>query len=176
MSRPDRLPVSLSRRHAVSLSQRLPVSKGGGGPYKKEQKAGPQRRQRPIDEATERDRVERRAHRHPAGPPTSGYRSLLGPSPTCRAGQHWKAAAYLRKIEQAQDHGGWTSAERTRLSHLSHTWRRRARKLDARFNLFGTRPGKLSAADQLKVDLAQSRLDALDKHMERRQSRRMKGL
>lgn len=105
-------------------------------------------------------------------PMASGYRSILGPSPRCRAGQYWKAASYLRKIEQAQDHGGWTSAERTRLSRLAKTWGKRAHKADARFNLFGTRPGKLTATDQERVSRAQARLDRLDKA----QMTRMKGL
>jgi hypothetical protein len=78
-------------------------------------------------------------------PRKSGYFAIIGDSPTCEPGDHQTAFAYLAKINEAITQGGWTAFESTRLRKLRAKWARRALGKDARFNLVGTRGGRLTA-------------------------------
>ena len=61
---------------------------------------------------------------------TAAYwnRDLLGTrAPECGPGDHAMAKVFLRKIEAAIDHGGWTKSEWRNLHRLHEVWSRRAR-------------------------------------------------
>ncbi len=76
--------------------------------------------------------------------PRSCYASTIGDSPVLAAGDRAGARRFLLRVESAIDQGGWSSLERTRLYRLRDKWRSRASGQDRRFNLVGTRPGRLS--------------------------------
>lgn len=78
-------------------------------------------------------------------PRTSAYYVEIGEPPTCAPADHSTALAYLHRIEAAIVKGGWTSYEADRLRKLRRKWERRAFGRDPRFELVGTRDGRLSA-------------------------------
>lgn len=94
------------------------------------------------------DREDREAH---GWAYRSRYLSITGPHPVLGPGDHAGAQAYLTLIEQAIDHGGWTDNERTRLHRLRRVWSRRATGQDHRFNLYGNRPGALTADERRQL-------------------------
>ncbi len=74
---------------------------------------------------------------------THAYYALIGPSPHCEPGDRATALAYATRIEQAIQRGRWHPYESTRLRKLRAKWVRRAIGQDKRFNLVGTKGGRL---------------------------------
>lgn len=79
---------------------------------------------------------------------TSAYFAIIGEPPVCGPGDHAPALAYLHKIDEAMTRGGWSEYEHERLRKLRVTWERRAFGRDPRFELAGTRGGRLKAEDE----------------------------
>lgn len=99
--------------------------------------------------ARQADLLELQAH---GGTFRSGYRHILGgDSPWCAPGDREKAAQFLARIEAAQARGGWSGAERTRLSRLHAKWAKRASGQDARFMVMGTRAGRMADHEQREM-------------------------
>lgn len=91
--------------------------------------------------ALDSDRQERQAR--PWATFRSAYRPLLGgDTPRLSPGDTQGAAEFLARIEEAQKRGGWTGAERTRLSRMHKRWAARASGHDARFMVMGNVPGR----------------------------------
>lgn len=92
---------------------------------------------------------------HPGHPPfRSAYRMFIGgDQPRCAPGDVQTAGRMVRAIEEAQEHGGWSAAERTRLARMHRVWTARAQGRDARFALVGNRPGRLSGDDERRLRL-----------------------
>jgi hypothetical protein len=76
-------------------------------------------------------------------PRVAAYWAVLGVSPVCGPGDRRAAAAFLARIEQALERGGWTKTEWRNLQGLYETWSRRAAGMDPRFELAGVRAGRL---------------------------------
>lgn len=76
-------------------------------------------------------------------PHHSRYLDVIGPSPECAPGDRLTALDYLHKIEYALANGDWSKKERERLAQLREKWYRRAFGMDARFELMGTRAGRV---------------------------------
>ena len=103
---------------------------------------------RQIDEAAAEDRAYRLAWGGKDGKPfgavlRSAYSTIIGDAPKCDRADHVAAREYLRRIELAIDQGGWKGSERTRLYRMRKTWKARAEGKDPRFEIAGTRPGRL---------------------------------
>lgn len=108
-------------------------------------------------------------------PRTSGYFAILGDSPHCEPRDYATALAYLHKIETAISQGGWTPYETNRLQRLRTKWARRALGRDPRFDLVGTRPGRLpeDIEYQLKPKQRKARLaDAEERRLNGRERAR----
>jgi len=88
----------------------------------------------------------------------SAYNQLIGDSPVCEPGDSARASAYLERIERAIEVGGWSAPERTRLYRMRDKWRLRAQGRDARYEIAGTRPGRLDADTEAHIKM-------LDKHL-----------
>lgn len=118
----------------------------GDGPIKKDElqlrPADHGAARRRIDRAAQADREDREAHGWAF---RSRYLVILGDHPTLGPGDYDGARSYLARVELAINHGGWTDNERTRLHRLYRVWSRRASGQDPRFNLYGNRPGGLTA-------------------------------
>ena len=71
------------------------------------------------------------------------YYALLGPAPNCGPADHLTALKYLHRIELAIGQGHWTRVQRWKLSKLRQKWSARAFGRDPRFELVGTRTGRL---------------------------------
>lgn len=99
--------------------------------------------------ARQSDLLEAKAH---GGRFRSGYRHILGgDSPRCQPGDRQTAQQFLAKVEVAQARGGWSGAERTRLSRLHQKWARRASGQDVRFMAMGTRAGRPSNREEIAM-------------------------
>lgn len=94
------------------------------------------------------DREEREAYGRPL---PAAYRHLLGPAPSLSAGDTTGARAYLSRIEQAVEHGGWTRSEWRRLRSLRSKWKARVSGEDARFKEVGNRRGGLTPCETANV-------------------------
>ena len=81
----------------------------------------------------------------------AAYRYLIGPAPKCLPSDLVTARAYLTRIEQACEVGGWTRSEWARLKRLRSKWRARAGGLDARFNIVGNKTAGLNRQDTANV-------------------------
>jgi hypothetical protein len=82
----------------------------------------------------------------------ASYRSVIGTAPTCTGPwDRQKAVDYLAKIERAIRKGHWAPAERGNLKRMREVWTRRVSGQDARFNVVGTRAGKLESGDRRLV-------------------------
>lgn len=90
-------------------------------------------------------------------PRKSGYFAIIGDSPTCGPADHDTALAYLHKIDTALARGGWTPYEQNRLQKLRKKWGRRAHGKDPRFELVGTRDGRLPARIEYELRPKQRR-------------------
>jgi hypothetical protein len=79
-------------------------------------------------------------------PRKSAYFAVIGPSPHCEPGDRGTALLYLQKIELAlTQFEQWSPYELNRLKKLRAKWARRAHGKDPRFNLVGTRKGRLTS-------------------------------
>lgn len=136
-------------------------TKEGDGPSKKDGQANGQANgqatgnrpdhgaaRRRIDRAAQADREDREAHGWAF---RSRYLVITGEHPTLAPADHDGARSYLARIELAINHGGWTDNERTRLHRLYRVWSRRASGQDPRFNLYGNRPGGLTAEQRRQL-------------------------
>lgn len=74
---------------------------------------------------------------------TAPYYRVIGPPPDCAPGDVARAHAYLARIVAALGTGGWSPTHANRLRDLRRLWAFRASGLDVRFNLVGTRGGRL---------------------------------
>lgn len=84
----------------------------------------------------------------------ASYRSVIGTAPVCTGPwDRQKAVDYLAKIERAIRKGHWSPAERGNLKRMQGVWRRRVSGADVRFNVVGTRAGKLAPEDRRVCDL-----------------------
>lgn len=110
-----------------------------------------ERRMRPVDPKAAEDRATRKAWNY-GTPLRSAYSGILGDSPDCDPGDRTKAKEFLQRIEIAIETGGWTSGERTRLYRLRDKWKARAEGKDARFEVAGTRAGRLVKSVESAVD------------------------
>lgn len=83
----------------------------------------------------------------------SAYRALLtgGDQPRCAANDLETAGMMVQRIRDAQERGGWTSNERSRLSRMRRNWERRLAGQDPRYLVAGNRPGRLSRREQARV-------------------------
>lgn len=79
------------------------------------------------------------------------YRDIIGTQPDCAPGDTKAAGQYLQRIEQAIAKGGWTRTDRSLLYRLRDKWRKRAEGNDPRFNVVGTRPGRLAAEQEMRI-------------------------
>jgi hypothetical protein len=104
---------------------------------------------RPLVASSREDReMDRRLGReHKAA-----FRHLIGESPVCRAGEHVTAGGFYQKVVDALEQGEWSPSEREQLRRMRDLWYARANGRDARFEVVGTRPGRLSAREQSIVD------------------------
>lgn len=74
----------------------------------------------------------------------AAFYAVTGPAPNCGPGDYALALAFLHKIEAAIVQGGWTPYETNRLKKMQKRWARRAFGKDPRFDLVGTRDGRLA--------------------------------
>ena len=78
-------------------------------------------------------------------------KSMLGPTPQCKANERDKAQAYCDRIDAAIKHGGWTPTTRARLYNMRRKWRSRASGEDVHFRLVGNAPGRHPYRDPATV-------------------------
>lgn len=83
----------------------------------------------------------------------SAYRSLIGEVPLCGPGELGKARAFLERVRQAIEAGGWTPAENRRLWKMKRVWEARVSGHDPRFLVVGNVGGKLSGEDRRLVQV-----------------------
>lgn len=108
-------------------------------------------------------------------PRTSAYFATIGVPPFCAPADYITAAAYLLKIEQAIANGGWKTlpnAEYKRLMRLKDRWARRASGQDPRFNLVGTREGRLKADVEYHLKPKQKRAEEARRNRQQIQDQR----
>lgn len=79
------------------------------------------------------------------------WRSITGPTPRVTVGDRQTARSYLHKIEQAIEHGGWTSSEAAGLYLARKVWSARAAGDDQRYNEVGNRQGGLTKFETANV-------------------------
>lgn len=82
---------------------------------------------------------------------TSAYRLAIGDPPVCGPADTEAAKRYLARVERVLEKGGWTRSERVQLYRLRDKWRRRVNGKDPRFNAVGTKPGRLSAEQEIEL-------------------------
>ena len=84
----------------------------------------------------------------------SAYRHKLGPSPIVATGSREEAEAMALRIEYVLQEGeGYTRAERRRLWAMHRKWVKRARGVDARYEVVGNRQGGLNGGERSRVSL-----------------------
>jgi hypothetical protein len=81
----------------------------------------------------------------------SSYRAALGDPPECAPGDIEGAKRYLARLDRMLERDGWTRSERVQLYRLRSKWRKRAEGKDPRFNAVGTKPGRLSAEQEIAL-------------------------
>lgn len=79
------------------------------------------------------------------------FRGMTGNAPECAPGDRQTARQYARKIQAAIRQGGWSPSEWGSLSRAEKVWLRRANGLDPRFEVVGTRPGRLTFEQRERV-------------------------
>ena len=80
------------------------------------------------------------------------YHSLIGTTPLVGPGDHHAARDHLSKIQMAIAKGGWSAQELKRLHRLKGRWTKRAQGLDPRYEIAGTRGGRLTLREQAKLN------------------------
>lgn len=82
----------------------------------------------------------------------SSYRTFLGgDQPRCAPGDTETAATMVRRLREAQAHGGYTRNERNRLARMLRIWQARVEGRDPRFLVAGTRAGRLTLPEAGRV-------------------------
>lgn len=90
--------------------------------------------------------------RHPRQMGIRPFYDVIGQAPSCQPGDHATALAFVHRIEAAMlDKDRWNENDKTRLRALRQQWRRRAEGRDPRFELVGTRDGRLTADEEYKL-------------------------
>lgn len=79
------------------------------------------------------------------------FRGITGNAPLCMPADHDTAKQYLHRVQAAIRRGGWSPSEWGSLSRAEKVWLRRANGLDARFEVVGTRPGRLQFDEREKM-------------------------
>lgn len=95
------------------------------------------------------DEQHRRAY--PSQALRSTYLALVGENPDVGAGDHASASAYVRRIDEALERGGWTRGEWARLYAKREMWARRASGWDPRFEVVGNRSGGVTPGEQARI-------------------------
>lgn len=85
------------------------------------------------------------------------HREIIGEAPECGPAEFDKAWEFVARIDAAIAKGGWDYGTRNQLYVLKGKWRKRAEGQDARFNVAGTRPGRLTWDDEVKVHALEAR-------------------
>ena len=79
------------------------------------------------------------------------FRGITGDAPVCGPGDRETARQYAIKVQTAIRQGGWSPSEWGSLSRAEKVWLRRANGLDPRFEVVGTRPGRLPFEQRERV-------------------------
>jgi hypothetical protein len=97
----------------------------------------------------------------------SAYRARIGEMPDCGPGDRAKAETYWFRICQALDmqegtvgESPWTIAENNRLHLLERKWRARKDGRDPRFEVAGTRRGRLGEGDRKRLEDVKVRIES----------------
>lgn len=109
---------------------------------------------RPIDVADREEREARGVDRL-----KYTWRSMTGPAPSVDTGDRVVAMNYLRRLEAAADHGGWSTSEANGLLLARKLWRARAYGDDPRYDVVGNRMGGLTKEETSAVKMRQIILD-----------------
>lgn len=83
--------------------------------------------------------------RHPQQIGRRTFYAVIGQAPICGPADHATALAFVHRIESCLLDTRWSEYDRQRLRALRQTWRRRAEGRDPRFEIAGTRDGRLTA-------------------------------
>lgn len=107
---------------------------------------------RPEPDAKQTDQHERASAflRH-GKPGKAAYWAMIGEAPECGPADTTTAMTFYRKVVAAIEHGGWSHSERSALYDLEQKWSARAYGRDPRFQIAGTRPGRLPAHDEKRI-------------------------
>ena len=105
-----------------------------------------------VDRSEIEERAAGRRYRH-------AYYTIVGDPPQLAPGDREGARAFLRRIEEAIERGGWTRWEWARLYRMRQRWRDRAEGRDPRFELAGTKPGRLPRKIETQIALEREQLD-----------------
>lgn len=81
------------------------------------------------------------------------FRSITGDAPVCGPRDHDRALEYWRKLRTAVDRGGWSPSEWGSLVRSELIWRKRAHGLDPRFEVVGTRAGRVTVEDKRQIQV-----------------------
>lgn len=84
-------------------------------------------------------------------PGKAAYWTMTGEAPDCQPGDRDTAMRFYKRVVSAIEHGGWSHSERSALYDLETKWGARAHGRDPRFQIAGTRPGRLPAADERRI-------------------------
>lgn len=82
----------------------------------------------------------------------AAYWSMTGPAPECGPAETAVAMAFYKRVVAAIEHGGWSHSERSALYDLEAKWGARAYGRDPRFQIAGTKPGRLPAHDEKRIN------------------------
>lgn len=88
----------------------------------------------------------------------SAFWVITGERPDLAPGDRVGAAMFLDRIRVALERGKWTRNEWARLYELERIWRARAEGRDPRFEVAGTRPGRLSRATEQQIRIARAKM------------------
>lgn len=110
------------------------------------------------------DREEREAYGKPLN---ATYRTALGPTPKCRAGDIKTAKSFLHNIQQVIDEGEddrdmYSTSEWARLYRMRKQWQLRANGLDPRFMVVGNIGGTPQSPQRADIKLRQQLADILE--------------
>lgn len=89
------------------------------------------------------------------------WRRITGMAPACGPGDRGAARRYLAGVEAALDMASeeWTPSEQSHLYRIRRVWRRRAEGRDARFEVVGTRHGRVSGEEKKMIERLKFMLD-----------------
>lgn len=105
---------------------------------------------------------------------TAPFYRLIGPPPKCQPGDVEAAQTYLNKIVHALGTGSWNPTHANRLRELRRLWAFRASGQDLRFNLVGTRDGRLPLeTEQIIRGTRLKRMKAMKKQLQPQDTRNL---